>query len=148
MRIHHITGLVTGFALALGLMAPSAAFAMDAAGPAKSVADGVYTEEQAARGMETFLAKGCNGCHGDAMQGTPGGPAIAGFNFSFKWRNKSLDGLLTFVKENMPPGAAGSLSDNEYTDIIAAIIHGSDYPAGEQELTPEGLASISVPAKK
>lgn len=142
MRIHHITA----FATALVLMGSSAALAIDPAGPAKSVVDGVYTEEQAARGMETFAAKTCNACHGATMEGTPGGPAIAGFNFTFKWRGKTLDGLLAFVKENMPPGAAGSLSDQEYTDIIAAIISRSDYPAGTEELKPEALATVSVPA--
>lgn len=142
-----ISRVITATA-ALVLLTSSAALAIDPAGPAKSVQDGVYTEEQAARGMETFLARTCNACHGNTMEGTPGGPAIAGFNFSFKWRDKSLDGLLAFMKANMPPGAPGSLSDQEYTDIIAAIIQRSEYPAGADELTPEVLASVQVPVKK
>lgn len=151
MQFRHLaasTALLVAFA-------SGPAFAVDPAGPAESpaaagaartVADGVYTEDQAARGLSVFLAKGCNGCHGSEMEGSPGGPALAGFNFNFKWKDKTLDGLLAFVKTNMPPGSPGTLTDQEYTDVIATIISRSGHPAGTAELTPEALATISVPA--
>ncbi len=136
--------MVASPALAVDEAGPAAAPAAAAAG-AKLVGDGVYTEEQAARGMQVFGAKGCTGCHGAEMEGSPGGPALSGFNFNFKWRGKTLDGLFEFVKTQMPPGSPGTLSDQEYTDVIATIISRSGHAAGTEELTPDALASISVP---
>ncbi|MCW5697500.1 MAG: hypothetical protein KIS96_12310 [Bauldia sp.] len=115
-----------------------------AAGEMVSIQVGVYTEEQAERGLATFMSRGCNGCHGNEMQGSPGGPTLKGFLFNFHWGDKPATEVMAFMQANMPPGAAGSLTDQAYTDILAAIFHANGYPVGDDELVYEELANILV----
>jgi mono/diheme cytochrome c family protein len=115
----------------------------------KTVWDGVYSEAQADRGLETFKSQ-CAACHGESMQGGGGAPAAAGAEFVFSWNNKSTGELLDYLKMNMPPGQAGSLSDQRYTDIIAAIFKTSEFPAGNAELPADAkaLAEIQITREK
>lgn len=111
--------------------------------------DGAYTEEQAERGFEQFRSHGCGGCHGDDMKGTPGGPNLTGFLFMFHWGEMPATGVFDFMQNNMPPGAAGSLSSQAYADVLAAIFRANEFPAGEVELDPENLESVLiVPAEE
>ncbi len=114
------------------------------AGAMISTQDGVYTEEQADRGLATFQDRGCIGCHGNEMEGSPGGPTLKGFLFNFHWGDKPATEVMAFMQANMPPGAAGSLTDAAYTDVLAAIFRANEFPAGETELTYEALGTILV----
>jgi S-disulfanyl-L-cysteine oxidoreductase SoxD len=105
----------------------------------KSTWDGVYSAAQADRGMETFKNQ-CAACHGESMQGGGGAPAAAGAEFLFSWNKKNLGELIEYLKGNMPPGQAGSLSDQRYTDIIAAILKTSEFPAGGADLPADAKA--------
>ncbi len=109
-----------------------------------SVQTGVYTAAQADRGMATFKAKGCVGCHGDDMMGTPGGPSLVGAQFPYLWYGKTAGELLAFLQANMPPGAAGSLNPGEYTDAMAAIFRANSFPAGENEMEAMALDRILI----
>jgi len=115
----------------------------------RTVWDGVYTGEQAERGMTSFKSQ-CSMCHGESMQGGGGVPAAAGPEFMFSWDNKSTAELLDYLKTNMPPGQSGSLSDQRYTDIIAAILETSEYPKGGMELPADSkaLAEIQITREK
>lgn len=121
---------------------PAAAADMPAEG--RTVQDGVYTDEQADRGFEAYRARGCVGCHGEDMHGTPGGPNITGFIFMFHWQDQTVGDVFSFLQNNMPPGAAGSLSSQAYTDVLAAIFRANGFPAGDTELDPENLDSILI----
>jgi mono/diheme cytochrome c family protein len=113
----------------------------------KSVYDGVYTADQAKRGVATYNAN-CSMCHGESMQGGGGAPAAAGPEFIFSWGGKSGGELLQYLKENMPPGAAGSLTDQRYADIMAAIFKTSEFPEGTAEITPENAGEIEISKEK
>jgi mono/diheme cytochrome c family protein len=115
----------------------------------KTTWDGVYTAAQADRGMETFKNQ-CAACHGEGMQGGGGAPAAAGAEFLFSWNKKNVGELLEYLKANMPPGQAGSLSDQRYTDIIAAILKTSEFPAGGAELPGDmkALGEIQILREK
>ena len=39
----------------------------------------------------------------------------------FNWGGKSVGALYDYIHMNMPPNEAGSLSDQRYADILAAI---------------------------
>jgi len=155
MRLTGITGLTTAafaFALAGGvattsfatLHQPAEADAEPAAEGEASMTtlDGVFTEEQAERGLQSFLDNGCAGCHGQDMEGTPGGPKLGAFAFFFEWSERPLSDVFTWTQENMPPGAAGSLNAQTYADILAAILHKGELPTGDAELTPDMMADI------
>jgi hypothetical protein len=44
----------------------------------------------------------------------------------------------------MPPGQAGSMSEQEYADVTAAILSANGAPAGGQALAPGSTAPIAT----
>jgi cytochrome c len=111
-----------------------------------STMDGVYTAAQAKRGADAFSTK-CATCHGGDMQGGPEAPAMAGAEFLFSWGGKSAGALYSYLRANMPPNEQGSLSEQRYADILAAIFRKNEFPAGQSELPadPAALANILIP---
>ena len=106
-----------------------------------TVLDGVYTEAQAERGMNVFEVN-CASCHQSTLEGNPEAPALKGPVFMEVWRDDYLDGLYQHMKTRMPRlpgGEPGSLTDKQYTDIMAFIVKSNDYPAGKKELTPDAM---------
>jgi S-disulfanyl-L-cysteine oxidoreductase SoxD len=110
-------------------------------GGARTVWDGVYTDAQAERGAKLYAAQ-CSSCHGEDMKAGPGAPSLAGPEFTFGWDKKPLGGLFEFVRANMPPGQAGSLRDQEYADIIAAIVKRNGAPASATASLPSTKAEL------
>jgi len=109
----------------------------------KTVWDGVYTAEQAARGKTTF-ATACAACHGADLNGV-NGPALKGDAFVNHWMEGSLDAWFARVK-SMPPNRA-NLGDAAYIDLLAFLLDANAFPAGAQELKPEATANIQVQGK-
>lgn len=138
--------------LSLVLIAAGLAAALPALSqkkPAKTVWDGVYTADQATRGLDTYKNK-CAGCHAADMNGGPGAPAISGPAFLFNWNNKTAAELFDYIHTMMPPGEAGSISDRRYVDLIAAILKTSEFPAGKADLPsdPAALQDILILREK
>jgi mono/diheme cytochrome c family protein len=115
----------------------------------RSVMDGVYTVEQAGRGLDTYAAK-CAMCHGGDMQGGQEAPALAGAEFLFSWGGKTAGALYNYMRSTMPPTEQGTLSDGRYTDILAAIFQKNEFPAGKTELPADAktLGEIAIPKEK
>lgn len=114
-----------------------------AAPPARTVWTGVYTDQQVARGAPAF-AEHCALCHGAEMAGGAGSPALIGPEFMFNWNGKSVGELLVYVKASMPPGQPGSLTDQQYADVVAGMLKTNGFPAGQAELAPAPDASKDV----
>jgi S-disulfanyl-L-cysteine oxidoreductase SoxD len=105
-----------------------------------TVIDGVYTQEQAARGEAAYGAA-CAGCH----EGQDAdGPELAGRVFLDRWREDTLEPLFTFVKTRMPGQKPGSLDDRAYADILAFVLEENGFPAGTRELTPDAVGAIQL----
>lgn len=153
-------------AVAVGLMIVAAAAiggtARAAQAPGKrSVMDGVYTTDQAARGRAQYK-KRCVLCHLDNGQGhaavpvIPGesleregdaeAPAVAGEPFQKKWNGRTAWELYGTMASTMPVGSPKSLSPQEYADLLAFLFELNKFPAGQSELTParEQLESITI----
>lgn len=107
----------------------------------RTVWDGVYTDAQAERGGKLYDAN-CAACHGAEMRAGAGAPSLAGPEFSFGWDKKPLGGLFDFLKANMPPGQAGGLRDQEYADILAAIVKRNGAPASPTATLPAAKADL------
>jgi len=116
-----------------------------AAAADKTVWDGVFTSEQAARGG-TVYATECSACHRDGLP-ERARPAADGGRFMEAWAEDSLKSLFTVIKTTMPQSAPGSLSDAAYTDIVAYILKENAFPPGSEELTPAALEAIRVQGK-
>lgn len=108
-------------------------------------------EEQATRGAELYGTH-CAGCHGDAGQGGKKAPPLVGSDaLPLDPRKKSkrkvqfataLD-VFTWVKANMPPKKAGSLSDDEYVAILAFDLKANGVTL-ENPLDGEVAATINL----
>jgi mono/diheme cytochrome c family protein len=106
-----------------------------------SVWQGVYTPEQAQRGEQVYRAE-CQSCHANDMRGGPAARGLLGLEFRYLWQGRSLAELLQAVREKMPPGNAGSLADQAYADVIAAILQRNGFPAGGAEI-PVAAAALT-----
>jgi hypothetical protein len=112
----------------------------------KTVWDGVYTEQQAARGAISFTAN-CSRCHGGTTTDGDEGRSLAGERFWKSFRESTVDHLLDYVSRNMPNGAGGSLSASVYADLVAFILSRNALPAGASELTKESAVGVQIIAK-
>jgi mono/diheme cytochrome c family protein len=110
--------------------------------PGKTVADGVYSDEQATRGAASYDTS-CSGCHRPDLGGA-NGPAIRGERFARNFAGKDLKTLYTKIATTMPRGAAASLGDAVYLDIVAHVLRENGFPAGSGELTAEVLSGVQV----
>jgi mono/diheme cytochrome c family protein len=130
--------------MAAALMA--AAEPASAAPQSKTVWDGVYTQEQAARGASSF-ASNCARCHDAQPTDADPGKSLAGKNFWESFRENTVDHLLDYVSKNMPNGSGGSLSANTYADLVAFILSKNDLPAGASELSRDSAAGVKIITK-
>jgi mono/diheme cytochrome c family protein len=116
----------------------------------KSVADGVYSDAQAKRGMALY-AEQCASCHGENLEGVADlFPALAGDAFAKVWQGKSVGEFFDKIATTMPALDPGSLKPEQSADITAFILSKSKYPAGAADLaaSAEPLKQIQIVAPK
>jgi mono/diheme cytochrome c family protein len=116
-------------------------------GASRSVWDGVYSKEQAARGATTFNRE-CSQCHGLNLLGGEGAPELAGDSFVEGWSGRSVGDLFEFSRLRMPPDDPGSLSREEYSDVIAYILSVNKFPAGQKNLETEAAPLKEIRIEK
>ena len=103
-------------------------------GGAKTIWDGVYTAEQAARGRKQFEIS-CGHCHADDLGGGEG-PALIGAGFIRSWFEDSLASLYDYVRTTMPGDLPGSLSDEQSVDLTSFLLAANRAPPGTSPLEP------------
>lgn len=130
-------------ALLVALSLP-AAFAQSGEEPPRTIWDGVYSQAQAERGRNAYLAT-CARCHGDDLAGFRG--AMEGKRFMEGWSEDTVHSLFHRIQSTMPPGQAGSLSDQSYVDIVAFIFSRNQFPTGDEDLSVKGLDKIRIQDK-
>ena len=113
----------------------------------------IFTTAQATRGQAVYDAK-CASCHGAQLEGKSASP-LAGPRFATKWANgsHSVDDLYFITRTQMPYGAGGTLSNQQYIDSVAYILKVNGYRAGDRELAAnsdalkrikiEGITSVA-----
>lgn len=139
------------FAIAIcALLAVAAGFDATLRAQAKSVADGVYTADQAKRGAMLY-GEQCASCHGEKMEGVADlFPALTGDPFVKNWTGKSVGELYEKIATTMPALDPGSLKPDQVADIVAHILNSSKYPAGTTALaaSADSLKTIKIDAPK
>jgi mono/diheme cytochrome c family protein len=108
---------------------------------ARSVADGVFSAPEAAAGRAVY-ARACAACHGADFRPAPSAPPVTGNAFLANWRGRSLADLYTLIRTTMPPGAAGTLSEDEHRAALAYILRSNGFPAGEALPDADGMREI------
>ncbi len=137
----HLVGMIgRTFVAATGFLALAAAIA---AQTPRTVWDGIYTEEQAARG-ETIYAERCAKCHGDTLAGQEAAPALTGATFYSNWEGEALEPLFDRIRSTMPQDKPGSLSRAQNADILAHMLHAGGYPSGSTPLDGQAGALSTV----
>ena len=128
-----IHAVIAGFAL----LVVAQALAGASQDPVKrSVWDGVYTAEQAKRG-QTLYGESCASCHGTTLEGGEMAPPLAGGQFNSNWTGLSIGDLFERMRISMPQSNPGSLSRQQYADVLAYMLSGGSFPAGKIELPRE-----------
>ena len=115
--------------LLIGLLISQAGIAQE-----KTVKDGVFTEAQVTSGQIVYDSQ-CKTCH----------------NMQFyrdtlrSWNNQPLLYLWESIMGTMPADNPGSLTFEEYTDVIAYILSENGFPTGDTELDPDnGMEQINI----
>jgi hypothetical protein len=117
----------------------------------RSARDGVYTAEQAQRGLASYTAN-CGGCHMPTLAGLGEAPPLKGDAFMDRWHDYTLRPLFDMVKREMPPlrfraKDTKPLADATYVDILAFVLQANGFPAGQNELTVDSLNTAQIVGK-
>ena len=123
-NLHAIGILVAGWIAGSSLLALQT--------PARSVNDGVYTDQQATRGQAIYKAR-CASCHGDGLTGRSG-PPLAGSDFAGVWHVQPLSELANKIRRTMPRDPSARLTDQETADVVAYVLQLGKFPSGRAEL--------------
>jgi mono/diheme cytochrome c family protein len=120
-----------------------AAASLAAQQPAKNVSSGVFTADQAQRGKAGYDGV-CARCHGVPLTGSQGnGPTLKGPAFLAHWDRDTLGSLYTKIRDTMPLGSPGTLTDEVKLQILAYILQQNGFAAGTSDL-PGDLASLET----
>ncbi len=101
----------------------------------RSTRMGVYSREQWMRGRDIYAGM-CAGCHPAT---THTGPA-----FTVSWAGKKLSDLFGFIRERMPKNDPGSLSEQEYVDVMSYMLRLNGMPQGVEELPADSVALTRI----
>lgn len=104
-----------------------------------SVLDGVFTARQASQGGTRFRQM-CVTCHSIND--------FRGARFRLGWVGRTVGDLFLVMSTLMPESDPGSLSPEEYANIVSYMLSENGYPAGEVDLAADQptLASIRIEA--
>ena len=107
----------------------------------RTIWDGVYTTEQANQG-QLALQQRCTACHADSEWSST--------TFINRWSGRPILTLYDNIRLTMPPNAPASLSREQYSDIVAAMLRLNGAPPGEVPLPHDvgGLQQIAVTPKE
>lgn len=99
--------------------------------------EATFTQDQV-DGIWSTYNQYCQECHGDDLTGgLIGGAPLSGFVFRQKWGGSSLASLYAYLSTQMPQGSPGSLSDQQYADLLALILSKNGHETGNEPLTPD-----------
>jgi mono/diheme cytochrome c family protein len=132
------------FAL-IGLVA-AVTLAQDAT---RSVWDGVYTADQAARGQATYNSE-CASCHGDQLNGGEMAPPLAGGEFMSNWNGLTVGDLFERIRTAMPPGVPSKVGRDAKVAIVAYILQYNKFPVGTADMPAqtEAMKQIKIEMTK
>jgi mono/diheme cytochrome c family protein len=100
----------------------------------RTVRDGVYSLEQAARGKALYAANCSTGCHNENLTGSGPTPNLAGPDFLARWSGLGLDVLVKRIATTMPKTKPGSLAEADDLAIVAYLLSANGFAAGGQAL--------------
>ncbi|WP_297372386.1 cytochrome c [Acidocella sp.] len=103
----------------------------------------LYTADQAKAGAQVYDTN-CAMCHGADLNGGAG-PALAGQSFASAGAQKTVGAVFSQTTSMMPATQPGSLTHEQYEDVMAYILQQNGYPAGPTKLSYAATLGSSVP---
>ncbi len=114
---------------------------------AVSAADGEATltigTEQVEEGASVY-SNACAECHGGRLEGFAHFPPLVGEAFHDEWSDRPIADLHTYVVEQMPLGAGGSLSDEAYAAVVAYLLERNGFEAGGDPFDPSDESVLEL----
>jgi mono/diheme cytochrome c family protein len=108
--------------------------------PVQGTADAVAVQQVAA-GQQVYTQH-CAQCHGANLQGMSGPPLTQSYVASFG----QASGLVDYISKQMPLNAPGSLSQEQYYDVLAYILDQDGLLPAGTPLTPQNVGTLSLTA--
>jgi polar amino acid transport system substrate-binding protein len=104
----------------------------------------LYTEQQAEQGKAIFDGS-CSSCHGNHLQGSASAPPIGGAAFlkKAKMLEWKVADMRNMVVSAMPANNPGSLSPEQYADVLAYVLAVNCYPAGSKPFPTGDTPALS-----
>lgn len=93
-----------------------------------------FSEAQVERGERVF-ADICSECHYASE--------MSDASFRFAWRRQTVGDLFDLVAETMPESRPGSLTPDQYADVVAYILSLNGFAAGDRDM-PADAAALEV----
>ena len=123
--------------------------AVQAQSTARSVWEGIFSPDQAARGEAQYVQR-CAACHGATLGGTGEAPGLTGGEFVSHYDQLTVADLFDRVRTTMPQNDPGTLSRDQYAAVVAFLLKSNGFPAGAAPLDrrSEVLATIGIQAQK
>ena len=103
--------------------------------------DGAFTRDQAADGWSVYGVQ-CEQCHGPGLEGMVHAPPLIGVDFLNGWAGRTTDELFAYLRDEMPPGQAGALSDRSYVGLVAYLLEANGAVPGDRTLTADAGVPI------
>ena len=95
--------------------------------------DSVYSEEQAARGLQVYT-RACAVCHLDTLRGDSVSPTLVGPSFFARFPSFTALEMVTAIRSSMPQNAPDSLGDQAYVDLVSYLLKVNGNRPGPSEL--------------
>ena len=109
----------------------------------RSASEGIYSEEQIARG-NTVYTEQCAACHGEYLEGSGPMPALAGPDFLNNWKGRTVGELFEKTLTTMPATAPGTMTEAQTADVLAYMLNASDFPTGPSPLGSDIAALTAI----
>lgn len=100
------------------------------------------TMVQLASAGQTVFAASCAKCHGAQGQGVTA-PAVIGANARLDKYNTAQT-LLSFISSSMPLNAPGSLSQQQYQQLLSFLLLRNNYAQASTPFDPNQLGNIQL----
>ncbi len=114
--------------------APNPAQGGKAAAQAPAGPTAQFAAEQVGPGRQVYAAE-CAKCHGAKLEGRTA-PALMGPGFAPASNSTmTIGGIYQYMETNMPDDKTGKLSPEQYSDVMAYLLHSNGYTASGKMLT-------------
>src|SRR5262245_10111368 len=101
-----------------------------------------FTADQAQKGRALDDTHGAS-CHGRTLNNGTARPLI-GRDFQSRWNAHSPAALRDYIGRQMPPGQAGALTNDQYTNLVALLLKENGYASGDVPLPADDKTVVGV----